>query len=283
MALINIERENFEHHFPGKGFRITHELMDSDLFQLSRLVELANNLPSTSIEHNLGDIPVSLGAADVPKNNLSVADTILQIENCQSWMVLKNVEQDAVYKEILQRCLAEVEPFSTPVVGDMLKIEGFIFITSPNSVTPFHFDPEHNFLLQIRGQKTMSLFDRNDRELLHERWIEDRYSEALTRNLPFDESSQIKAVEHLLQPGDGLFVPQNAPHWVKNGNETSISFSITFRSRDSERLSRLYALNAQLRKIGLNPSPVMRSPAKDFVKDTLYRAYRKSKSILNGG
>jgi hypothetical protein len=25
-------------------------------------------------------------------------------------------------------------------------------------VTPFHFDPEHNILLQIRGRKTMTIF-----------------------------------------------------------------------------------------------------------------------------
>jgi hypothetical protein len=283
LNLLNIDGEEFKLHFPSQGFRIKHELVDTDLFQLPRLVELANDLPRTSIEHNLGDVEISQGTSDAQRNNLTVAETIQQIEKCASWMVLKNVEQDATYKKLLQRCLAEVEPFSSPIVGDMLKIEGFIFISSPNSITPFHFDPEHNFLLQIKGQKTMSLFDRDDRELLQESSIEDRYSESMTRNLPFDDSSQHKAVEHVLLPGDGLFVPQNAPHWVKNGNKTSISFSITFRSRESERLARLYALNGQLRKMGLKPSQVMRSPTKDLIKDTLFRVYRKSKSVLNRG
>ena len=34
--------------------------------------------------------------------------------------------------------------------------EAFIFISSPNTVTPYHMDPEYNFLLQIRGTKDHS-------------------------------------------------------------------------------------------------------------------------------
>ena len=31
----------------------------------------------------------------------------------------------------------------------MMKPQGFIFISSPDAVTPYHFDPEHNILLQL--------------------------------------------------------------------------------------------------------------------------------------
>jgi hypothetical protein len=36
--------------------------------------------------------------------------------------------------------------------------------------------PEHNFLLQIRGQKQVSLFDGEDRELVTERELEKFYA-----------------------------------------------------------------------------------------------------------
>ena len=45
-------------------------------------------------------------------------------------------------------------------------LEGFIFVSSPGSVTPYHIDPERNFLLQVRGNKTMHMFDGSDRSLL---------------------------------------------------------------------------------------------------------------------
>jgi cytochrome P450 len=40
--------------------------------------------------------------------------------------------------------------FSEPLAPGMCQREGFIFISSPGAVTPFHLDPEHNFLLQIK-------------------------------------------------------------------------------------------------------------------------------------
>ena len=44
----------------------------------------------------------------------------------------------------------------------MLKPQGFIFVSSPNAVTPYHFDPEHNILLQLRGTKVMTQFPAGD-------------------------------------------------------------------------------------------------------------------------
>ena len=46
--------------------------------------------------------------------------------------------------------------------GAMLTPQGFIFVSSPDSVTPYHFDPEHNILLQIRGTKVMTQFPAGD-------------------------------------------------------------------------------------------------------------------------
>src|SRR3546814_5877517 len=39
---------------------------------------------------------------------------------------------------------------------------GWIFITSLNTVTPFHFDKEHNFILQIHGRKRIYVWDHRD-------------------------------------------------------------------------------------------------------------------------
>lgn len=280
MAIVKIDPGYFKKCFPGKGFLVSHDLLNSELFRLPQLVSLSQYLPASSVEHNLGDLDVSQDPDKTKNNNLSIEETIQQIEVCQTWMVLKNVEQHSGYREILEKCLLDVNVFSQSVVGDMLKMEAFIFISSPGSVTPFHFDPEHNFLLQIRGNKNISLFDRADRELVPEIWIEEKYGGGLHRNMKFREEDQKKASEFILEPGDGLFVPQNSPHWVKNGDEVSISFSITFRSRNSERISRLYHLNGWLRKHGIKPGEVMASPFRDLVKDTVYRMLRKLRKMI---
>ncbi len=280
MKWLDIEAGLFTRKFPGNSFTIRHKLIESPLFQLPRLVELSRCLPASCVEYNLGELTVSQNPDLTPINNLSIEETIQQIESCHSWMVLKYVEQDPAYEELLDTCLEEVNAFSESSVGAMDKKEAFIFISSPGSVTPFHFDPEHNFLLQIRGTKTLHTFDRLDRELVPEASIEQFYNAGNThRNLKFQDNYQDKAASFYLQPGDGLFIPQNAPHWVKNGDKVSISFSITYRSAYSERLARLYYVNSRLRKCGFTPSPVMRSPLRDSIKDNGYRLMRKLKSI----
>ena len=55
------------------------------------------------------------------------------------------------------------------------------------------------------------------------------------------------------EPGKAVYVPVKAPHWVKNGPEVSISFSITWRSEWSFREEYARRMNALLRKAGIRP------------------------------
>jgi hypothetical protein len=126
-------------------------------------------------------------------------------------------------------------------------------------------DPEHNFLLQIRGSKTVAIFDPADRELLPNETLE-RFHSGFRRKLTLDESHRNRAREFRLEPGVGLHFPVTAPHWVRNGDEVSISFSITFRSRSCDRRETLYRINSTLRKIGISPVAPGRSAWRDGLK-----------------
>ena len=64
--------------------------------------------------------------------------------------------------------------------------EAFIFVSSPGAVTPFHIDPEWNFLLQVRGRKIIHVFPADDRSLVSEEELERFYSGG-HRNLAFRE------------------------------------------------------------------------------------------------
>jgi hypothetical protein len=57
----------------------------------------------------------------------------------------------------------------------------------------------------------------------------------------------------------------NAPHWLKNGDNISISVSINYHGYDSERAA-IYRTNYYLRRLGLNPTPPFRSPVLDQLK-----------------
>ena len=283
MIHLAIDQTTFEQHFPEQSFTIKHQLSDSSLFTLPRLVELSKTLPANQVEYNAGNVGINQDPKQTPQTGLSVAETIARIETCQSWMVLKYIERDPEYKQLLDECLDQVDGYASRYLSGLDTRAGFVFISSPGSITPFHFDPEHNFLLQIRGKKIMHTFDKMDRTVLAEENIEDKYiNPHAHRNQTFNDDLQARAKTYQLMPGDGLFVPINAPHWVQNGANVSISFSITFLSKQAKRQARLYTLNGFLRqRMGLTPTPVGQNPRLDTLKHSSCLAFRGAQKLLN--
>ena len=272
--LAGLDARVFDSHFNRLPFMIRHNMSHHELFSLPRLVQLAQALPAERVEYNSGKIPVNQDPALTPRNGLSMEETIRRIEECQSWLVLKNVERDPDYQVLLNACLDDIQPYTEKIAPRMMRREAYVFVSSPGSVTPFHLDNEYNFLLQIRGQKEVSQFDRADRSIIAETDLEKFYTGG-HRNLVFKDEYQAKAKVFKLQPGDGLHFPVAAPHWVKNGAEVSISFSITFRNPQAEQREMIYCTNAQLRKLGWQPKSVGLSPWRDNLKLNAYRAWRK--------
>lgn len=277
--LTEICDQEFETKFNRSPFQIGHQLSGNELFSIERLLQLSRELPKESVEYNPGDIEISHDPNLTPQNGLTVEETIERIQNCRSWMVLKNVERSSPYGELLTECLEQVRPFAEKVAGPMSNEQGFIFISSPGSVTPFHIDPENNFLLQIRGSKEVWMFDQKDREVLKETEIEEFFSGS-HRNLEFKDEYYAHGERFELRPGQGLHFPVAAPHFVKNGPDVSVSFSITFQTKDSSDKQSLHRMNRQIRKFGLNPTDVGKSGWRDSVKLSLVRGMKLGRALL---
>jgi len=272
--LLAFNQDEFVECFNRRPFLIEHRLCDHPLFGIERILELARALPINCIEYNAGKLPTSIDARLTPRNGLSVDETIRRIEECESWMVLKYVEQDPEYRKLLERCLTEIRPYSEQVVPGMTQAQAFVFLTSPGSVTPYHIDPEHNFLLQIQGSKTIRQWDGADRSILSDEELESFYANR-GRNLEYREEIAEKAWTYELQPGQGLHFPVTNPHWVQNGPEVSVSFSITFRTPDLDRRAGIYRINERMRRMGLSPQPVGAHPKRDWCKYQAYRFLRR--------
>lgn len=271
--LLELEARAMREDFDRRPFALRHRLCAHPLFALPQLIGLARSLPPGCIEYNAGDVPVGQDPLATPRNGLSAEETLRRIEQCRSWLVLKNVERDPAYAALLARCLAALG------VPDQRLVQGFVFVSSPGAVTPFHIDPEHNFLLQIRGRKTIHVFDPADRAVLAEQDLENFYSGA-HRNLRWREDWRPRARAFVLAPGDGVHVPVTAPHWVQNGEAVSVSFSVTFRSRASERRAQVYAMNARLRRRGLAPAPYGAGALRDAAKQLAHRLLRRAERLL---
>lgn len=273
--------DEFRQKFNRLPFLVRHGLADHPLLSLPRLVELSRRLPAKSVKYNDGNLSVAENLEAIPANGLSIEETIRRIEEQCSWMVLKNVHDDPPYRELLMDCLEAIKPCSEPLEPGMHDARAFVFISSPGSVTPFHIDPEINFLLQIRGSKSMSVFDPSDRELVPEQDLE-QFSLAEDLGLvKYKPELQHRAFVAEMSPGIGVHCPVTAPHWVKVGPEVSISFSITFRSHGTGRRRNAYWINAHLRRLGISPAPVGVSPWRDTLKHGLFRTLAGARKLAS--
>ena len=267
--LLDIDPAGFDEHFGKKPFAVRHHLSGHPLLTVERVAQLADALPESQVEHNLGKVDKFVPSGEAPRLDATPGEVARGIDTNGCWMVLKNIEQDAEYKALLDETLDEVKAWSDLEGGQTLR-EGFIFLTAPNSMTPAHVDPEHNFLLQIRGDKVMNTGDFPSEEVRTSA-LEAFYSGA-HRNIDWEPAAHR---EFPLDPGDGIYMPVAVPHWVTSGPEVSVSLSVTFRTPVTERVGHVWSANSRLRKLRLSPNPPGASERSDRFKDSAARALSK--------
>ncbi len=267
------ERTRFAAHYPEVPHKLAHALGRHPLLELDALARLAEALPTESIEYNQADLPIGIDGKPDP-TGIPIGETIRRIEETGSWAALKNIEQVPEYAALLADLLAEIQPQIEAKTGRMMKTQGFIFITSPNGVTPYHFDPEHNILLQIRGSKVMTQFPAGDATYAPDE-VHEGYHTGGGRELKWRDELLAGGTEYPLEPGEALFVPVMAPHFVRNGSAPSVSLSITWRSEWSFAEADARAFNGMLRRIGLKPRQPGRWPHRNTAKALGWRVIRK--------
>ncbi len=257
-------RTTFAAAYPDQPVALSHNLVGHSLLSLDALATLAERMPASSVEYNLGKLPLGVRPEE----------TIRTIETNGSWAVLKNVERDPAYAALLDAALADLEPIVAARTGPMLHREAFIFLTSPGSVTPFHMDPEHNILLQIMGSKVMTIFPARDEALVPAQKSEEFHGGG-HRNLVWQDGFKALGAPYPLHPGDAVHVPVKAPHFVENGPAVSVSLSVTWRSERSVAEGELHSFNALLRRRKLPVGTVSDRPEKQSVRRLVYRVMRK--------
>ena len=259
--------------YPEAPQKFGHNLPDSPLLSLEAIAALAEALPESSVHYNCGSLSIGgegkrRSAAD------SIGEAIRQVQTSGSWAVLKNIEQAPEYAALLSDMLAELRPQIEAKTGHALKPEGWIFVSSPGAVTPFHFDPEYNILMQLRGEKEMTVFPAGDTRFAGDRAHEEFHTTG-AYELPWEETLRDHGQDFALAPGDALFVPLKAPHFVRNGPAPSISLSLTWRSSWSFDEADAREFNRVLRQLGIDPAPPRRWPETNRAKALGWRILRR--------
>ncbi|MCB2067883.1 MAG: cupin-like domain-containing protein [Erythrobacter sp.] len=271
-------RANFASSYPEGAHKLEHDLIEHPLLELDALAMLGESLPAASVEYNRGDLPIGVDGKP-GSNGLTIGDTIRGIATSNSWAALKNIEQNPAYAALLHELIDEMRDVIEPRTGEVLSTQGFVFVSSPGAVTPYHFDPEHNVLLQLRGSKAMTVFPAGDARFAPDT-VHEAYHTGGARELHWRDEFADFGLTFQLQPGDALFVPVMAPHFVQNGDAPSISLSITWRSEWSYAEADARAFNHLLRRHGMEPRAPRRWPASNMAKAIGARIARRIPGLL---
>ena len=272
MPLIELDRAQARARFHRAPFAMKHGLAGHDLFTLPRLVALAQSMPRDRIEYNSGKLEPGVRPENVPGIAMPAEDVIRRIENANAWLVIKGVELNPAYRALLRAFLTEVSNAAGPDTEPFEDLQGFIFISSAGSVTPFHFDAEENILVQIRGDKYVHIFDNSDRSLVPEGSLE--LSPSKHRNQPYHVQFERRAEVFSLIPGDAVHIPYLWPHWVHTGDRWCVSMAMTWKTPAVRRLNKIRLMNGTLRRYGLpQPAPGL-SQLRDAAKVALHDGAR---------
>jgi hypothetical protein len=270
----------FTRNFNRDSFQFQHELKDHPLFELPNLIELAKRPSESGAYWSNGAVGVADSWNVNRARRLTLVDTIANIGDDNSLVILKNIAQDPVYGSLLQDLFEKIGEFAGPEIRqDIVRPHASILISSPNRLTSYHMDADCNFLMQAVGNKTLWVYDHNDRTLVSHEARENFYGGNLN-SISYPENPQSSAVAYELHAGEGVHMPLFAPHWGRVHDNISIAVAIMFDLRSFIDQGRIYRINRVLRKLGAAPTPPGVSPWRDRVKLAAANSYYVTREFL---
>ena len=254
----------FDDAFPRRSVGFIHDLPLDDRLTLASVADLADRLPRRSVIADTAAQPLLVPQGGPPRGALErPGDVIRDLHNANAWLTLLNVEADPGMAEIMNTQLDQLEAGMIAKQGArqgrMRKRVAFVFVSSPNSVTPVHFDIEHSLLMQVSGSKTVSIgrweSDAARRHEINRYWDG---SHGRIEAVPPEEAA------YTMTPGRAVYIPPNTPHWVQNGPDISLSVTLTYFTAATVRENRIEDFNSHLRRRHMTP----REPGHSAILDT---------------
>jgi hypothetical protein len=271
---IRFDEKELSSSFERHPIAVEHDLADHPLFQIDALLDAGDRLPSSMIECNAGDVKISLPEGRAAGQGLTHREIFDLMPDEKVWLGLKKLDLLPDYRDAIEPLLSSVRHSIASCYPGMYNLECYVFISSPGTIVPYHMDTEHNFLLQICGDKSMHMLDRDDPTVLSDEDIE-RYYTNTTRRMVIDAAMRMQSKVWHLQPGEGMHVPVNFPHFVETGNSISISLSTTFDTPRQQARARVYKVNHYLRRMGSSPIKYGISPIRDRLKSAAGTIFQK--------
>jgi hypothetical protein len=243
--------------------RLHDNFHEHALMQLPQLAELAKALFPTNQCRFIkpgSTVASKFEHAAQSHDGRDIDEVFRRIEEPGSWLALYNVETNPKYRSFLNEVTAGVRQLVDPEQPGMTEIGGFIFISAPPSVTPFHIDRENNFWLQVAGRKTINIWEPSDRVTVAGPLVENFILTGGLSEVVLKEEHRSRSHEFDVGAGDGVYFPSTSPHmthsgtnWARPGDGVSISIGVVFYTDVTRQHAHIHALNRVLRKFGISP------------------------------
>jgi hypothetical protein len=271
-------------------FQFEHKLLGHPALDISNLAKVLPELPTERVMYSKGLnlLGANFDRAHIDnKNGLSIEETIETIRTSNSYVAVRGPENHASFKGLHKMMCEDI--------GKLMKLNGtgqmpteaemWLFIASPNAVTPFHFDRFSNFLLQFRGSKEVAVFDPWNDEVITPQEYE-AYTARSDRKIRWEPEMDRFAHKFNFKPGQAIHIPFLGGHYVKNGPEdVSISLAIFFHTEETQRLKQALVINDLLRrrlaKIGMAPKSIHSPGSFDTFKAGLYPVMKGAVKLKN--
>ncbi len=276
------ESKTFE-HMDQAAFKFTHKLIGHPALSLENLAKVLPGLKERVV-YSKDLLSVGDDFEGTFKNSSkekSLEEVIDTLRTSNAYIMVNGPEADPSFHDLYQQLVRDVEVLMRRVGVGKKAIDSklFLFIASPNSVTPFHIDRYSTFLMQFRGSKQVSVFPQWSEQAVSSQNREAYVAYANTK-LPFNDEIDACGTCYDFAPGEALHIPFIAGHHVKNGpDDVSISISIIFNTEQSMAWRKALRFNFTARKmlapLGLQPEAVGLKPLRDRLKAQAWATFTR--------
>jgi Cupin-like domain len=253
-------------------FLARHRLVGHEALSLENLSRVVRDLPGDQVFYSSGKVDkvANFDRAHLDnRNGLSLAETMQKIRTSDSYVMVRKPESHPSFRGLFEDVVREIEGMigearlGTQAIDPMF----YLFIASPNSITPYHIDRYSTFLFQFQGSKSLFVYPPWNEELVPQQVAESFVARSGARPM-YDAKFDHLAQEFRFEPGQTLHIPFLAPHHVKNGpDDVSVSLSIIFNTRVTQRQLGAMRFNDKVRRsLDMRLAPAGTSAVMDGAK-----------------
>jgi hypothetical protein len=255
-----------------------HGLADEPALSSEAVSRLADDLGPESVTSEAAVKPILVpDEAAVPGRIGQASRLIADLDRSESWLTLLNIEQNQRYRQLVDTELDALAIRSGLRPRSWRNRSGFVFTSSPESVTPAHFDIEHSLLLQLRGRRVLHFGAFAD---------DDARASEIRRywHGSFGRIADMPVARGAFEvgPGDGVYIPPYTPHWLINSDATSLSLTLTFFDRSNDRESSVQVFDERFRRAGSRSRSRLAADPASEAKYLLVRVHRGLTSLGRG-